>query len=124
MSKYRNQRTTVNGITFDSRREAKRYCELAVLERAGVIQNLQMQKTFTLVPEQREEPTERYKKGIHKGEWKPGKLIEKQIAYIADFVYKQNGEMIVEDAKGLRTKEYIIKRKLMLYIHNIRIKEV
>ena len=124
MSKYRNQRTTVNGIIFDSRREAKRYCELAVLERAGVIQDLQMQKTFVLVPEQREEPTERYKKGIHKGEWKPGTLIERPITYIADFVYHEKGQLVVEDAKGLRTKEYIIKRKLMLYIHNIRIKEV
>ena len=124
MSKYRNQRTTVNGIIFDSRREAKRYCELAVLEKAGEIQNLQIQKTFVLVPEQRAGPTERYKKGIHKGEWKQGTLLERPITYIADFAYYENGRLVVEDAKGLRTKEYILKRKLMLYIHGIRIKEV
>lgn len=124
MNKYRNQRTTVNGITFDSRREAKRYCELCVLERAGEIIDLQIQKTFVLVPEQRAESTERYQKGIHKGEWKQGKLLERPITYIADFAYYQDGKLIVEDAKGLRTKEYILKRKLMLFIHNIRVKEV
>lgn len=123
-SKYGNRKATVDGITFDSRREARRYCELKLMLKAKEITDLQLQVKFELIPEQREPATERYKAGKNKGEFKPGKLIEKPIVYIADFVYKQNGEMIVEDAKGLKTREYIIKRKLMRYIHGISIKEV
>lgn len=52
------------------------------------------------------------------------KLIERGVYYIADFVYYRDGEYIVEDTKGVRTKDYIIKRKLMLYVHGIKIKEV
>ena len=55
---------------------------------------------------------------------KKGKLLERECAYIADFVYTENGKIVVEDTKGLRTKDYIIKRKLMLYVHNIRVREV
>ena len=59
-----------------------------------------------------------------KGGVKKGKVIEQKCSYIADFVYTENGEKVVEDTKGFRTKDYIIKRKLMLYIHGIRIQEV
>jgi hypothetical protein len=65
-----------------------------------------------------------YTKGKNKGCFKPGKLLEKECAYIADFVYKEDGRIVVEDTKGFRTKDYIIKRKLMLHEHGIRIKEV
>lgn len=53
-------------------------------------------------------------------------LLERSVKYIADFVYtdKATGQTVVEDTKGVRTKEYIIKRKLMLYLHGIRIKEI
>jgi hypothetical protein len=54
---------------------------------------------------------------------KRGKLLEREVAYIADFVYTEDGKRIVEDSKGFKTKDFIIKRKLMLYMHGIRIKE-
>ena len=78
-----------------------------------------------LIPEQREPSHELYKAGPHKGEKKPGKLLERKCEYIADFVYTtKDGDYIVEDAKGMHTKEYLIKRKLMLYMHKIRVVEV
>ena len=121
-NKYSNIKTCVNGISFDSRKEARRYQELLLLERAGAIRNLRMQVEFELIPAQYE-VYERYgKKGQ---ELTPGKrLIERACTYIADFVYDEDGKTIVEDTKGMRTKDYIIKRKLMLYVHGIRIKEV
>ena len=121
-SKYGNKKAVVDGITFDSTQEARRYTELKLLQRAGQINGLELQKTFELVPAQRE-TYERYgKKGqrLKDGE----RCIEKAVTYKADFVYYENGQLVVEDTKGMRTKEYIIKRKLMLYVHGIRIKEV
>ena len=120
--KYRNKKITVDGIPFDSRREYNRFKELQLLERAGQIQGLELQKKFVLVPAQYE-TFERY--GAKGQRLKDGKrCIEKECAYKADFVYTEGGEVVVEDTKGMRTKEYIIKRKLMLYIHGIKIKEV
>lgn len=121
-NKFHSKKITVDGITFDSKKEYRRYCELALLEKAGQIQNLELQKVFELIPAQYE-TFERYgKKG---NRLKDGKsCIEKACVYKADFVYIENGEIVVEDTKGFRTKDYIIKRKLMLYIHGIRIKEV
>ena len=111
-------------MTFDSKKELCRYKELLLLKEAGEIQNLQTQVKFVLIPTQRDTSTEVYKKGVNKGKLKPGKVIEKECCYIADFVYSENGKMIVEDTKGVKTKEYIIKRKLMLYTYGIRIKEI
>lgn len=118
-NKYKNKKVEVDGIVFDSKKEAKRYQELLLLEKAGAIQNLQMQVRYVLIPTQREPDTIGARGGIHKG-----KVIEKECAYVADFIYLENGKMVVEDTKGMRTKDYVIKRKLMLYIHGIRIKEV
>ncbi len=120
-NKYRNKKVVMNGIEFDSKKEAKRYAELSLLEKAGVISDLKMQVKFVLIPAQREPDTVGARGGIKKG-----KVIEKECAYIADFVYKDLtlNETVVEDTKGVRTKDYIIKRKLMLYVHGIRIKEV
>ena len=121
-NKYQSIKTTVNGITFDSRKEARRYQELLLLQRAGVIRDLKMQVKYVLIPAQYE-VYERYGKNgqrLKDGE----KLIEKECAYFADFVYEENGNTVVEDTKGVKTKDYIIKRKLMLYIHGIRVKEV
>lgn len=124
-TKYGNKKVCVNGIQFDSKHEAEHYILLANLEKHGKIHDLQLQKKYILVPAQYEESAETYSKGIHKGEKKKGKLIERECAYLADFDYYDSlGRHIVEDAKGMRTKEYIIKRKLMLYIHGIRITEV
>ena len=120
--KYNNKKVIVNGIKFDSQKEAKRYQELSMFEKTGVISCLQMQVKFLLIPTQYE-IAERYgKKGqkLQSGT----KCIEKECSYYADFVYKRGGEIIVEDTKGFKTPEYIIKRKLMLYKYGIKIKEV
>ena len=121
-NKYQAIKCTLNGIEFDSRKEARRYHELLILKRAGVIQNLKTQVRYTLIPSQYE-TFERYGKKGQK--LKDGKrLLEKECSYVADFVYEEDGKEIVEDTKGVKTKDYIIKRKLMLYIHGIRVKEV
>ena len=122
MSKYRNKKISANGITFDSRREYERYTELKLLERAGVIQGLELQKKYVLIPAQYENFVRYGKNGKPLKGGK--KCLERECSYKADFVYQQNGETVVEDTKGMRTKEYIIKRKLMLFIHGIEIKEV
>lgn len=123
-SKYGSRKITVDGVTYDSVKEYRRFKELSLLERAGAIQNLQRQVKYVLIPAQREFCNEIYKKGRKKGFFKPGKLLENECSYIADFVYIQNGKIIVEDTKGFRTKDYIIKRKLMLWVHGIQIREV
>jgi hypothetical protein len=115
--------TTPDGQKFDSIHERDRYVVLRLLERAGKIQELDRQVTFELIPTQREESTEVYKAGPQKGLPKPGAVIEKQCTYVADFTYYQDGKYIVEDAKGCKTEAYKIKKKLMLYVHGIRIKE-
>ena len=107
-TKYGNRKVNLNGEKFDSAKEARRYGELVLLERAGQISDLKRQVRFELIPTQYEN----------------GKCVERAVHYVADFVYKENWKEIVEDTKGVRTKDYIIKRKLMLYVHGIRIKEV
>jgi hypothetical protein len=122
MNKYHNQHvTTSDGIVHDSRREADRWMQLKLLERAGQIKELQRQVKFVLIPAQYEPSTIGKRGGV-----KQGKLIERECSYIADFVYIDNetGKKVVEDTKGMRTKDYITKRKLMLYMFRIRIREV
>lgn len=109
MSKYNSRKTVVDGQKFDSKKEANRYQELLLLEKAGVIKNLSRQVKFVLIPSQRDEN---------------GKLIERECSYKADFMYEEGIKTVVEDVKGYRTKEYIIKRKLLLYQYGIRIREV
>lgn len=118
-SKYGSRKVTVDGETFDSQKEYRRFRELVLLERAGRIQDLQRQVKFVLIPAQYEPDT------IGKrGGKKRGKLIERECSYVADFVYTEDGKQVVEDTKGFKTTEYIIKRKLMLDRYGIRIKEV
>ena len=121
MAKYYSKKVTRDGMTFDSVKEYKRYCELRLLEKAGAISNLQRQVEFELIPAQREPDRVGVRGGI-----KRGKVIEKAVKYVADFVYTEDGMMIVEDvkSKATQTKEFIIKRKLMLYIHGIKVKIV
>lgn len=107
MSKYNNKKIQLDGMTFDSKKEASRYQELKLLEKAGVIKNLQRQVKFTLIPSQKID----------------GKVAERECSYKADFVYQKNGKTVVEDTKGFRTADYIIKRKLMLQVHDIKIVE-
>ena len=97
-NKYHNKKTIIDNITFDSKREAQRYCELKLLQRAGEISHLELQPEFVLL--------ETFKKNgkTHRG-----------IKYIADFMYcdtAKGGAVVVEDVKGVETKEFKIKRKL------------
>ena len=112
MRKYRNTKTVVDGETFDSRKEANRYCELRLMERAGEISELRRQVAFTLIPAQ----------------YVDGKYAERPVKYVADFVYvdRSTGKTVVEDVKSdaTVTPEYVIKRKLMLYRFEIQIKQV
>lgn len=119
-AKYHSRKITREGMTFDSVKEYRRFCELFLLERAGTIRNLKRQVKYVLIPAQRAFTNEIDKKG----NFKKGKLLERECAYIADFVYEQDGKIVVEDVKGVRTKDYILKRKMMLFFHGIRIVEV
>ena len=125
MNKYGNKKVIIDGEVFDSMREAYRYRDLEFLESCGAISDLKRQVAYELIPAQREKSTRVYKKGRKKGQPIEGKIIEKAVNYVADFVYTDtaDGKEVVEDAKGVRTKDYIIKRKLMLYIHGIKIRE-
>jgi len=119
-SKYHARKVnTVDGV-FDSNREYARWCVLKRLQEDGFISELERQKKYVLIPAQREPDTVGPKGGIKKG-----KLIERECVYIADFAYFNNksGAYVVEDCKGFRTKDYKIKKKLMLYIHGIRVEE-
>ena len=104
MTKYNNTKIRVDGRLFDSKAEAARWQELQLLERAGEITELERQVEYELVPKQ-------------KG--------ERAVKYIADFRYVDHeGKVVVEDTKGVRTPVWIIKRKLMLRVHGIRVREV
>lgn len=95
---------------YDSKHEHNRATELKYLQKAGEIRNLREQVEYELIPSQ---------KGLD------GKVVERAVKYIADFVYTdRNGNQVVEDAKGQRTAVYIIKRKLMLQVHGIRVVEI
>jgi hypothetical protein len=109
--KYRNQPISVNGERFDSLAEARRWAELQILLKAGEISELRRQVAFELVPSQRD---------------RQGKAV-RPVRYVADFVYRAKleggGPLIVEDTKGVRTPEFAIKAKLMLWRHGITVLE-
>lgn len=125
MNKYGNKKVTVDGEVFDSRKEARRYRELLLLQKAGKISNLQRQEEFVLIPNQYA-TEERYSKSGKRLKDKQI-LLERKVSYIADFTYlDKDYNLIVEDVKSEATKtaEFIIKKKMMLYIHGIRVKIV
>lgn len=103
--KYGNRKIVHDGITFDSKRELTRWIELKLMERAGQIDSLQRQVKYQLIPSYPD-------RGL------------RGVSYIADFDYMEHGEHVVEDAKGFKTKDYIIKKKLMYHVHGIMVKEV
>jgi hypothetical protein len=111
-NKYKNKKVSVDGKKFDSFLEAKRYSQLRLLEKAGDITDLRTQVKYVLIPSQKR---------------KDGS-VERECSYIADFVYmdRMTRETVVEDTKSAATKtrEYVIKRKLMLHVHGIEIREV
>lgn len=104
-NKYKNVKTEVDGILFDSKKEANRYYELKLLEKAGEISDLSRQVPFIIVP---------------KSEY------GRELKYVADFAYKENGEMVVEDVKSpaSRTPVYMLKKRLIAERYGIVIKEI
>jgi len=113
-NKYGNKKTVVDGIVFDSKKEANRYCELKLLEKAGEIRDLKRQVKFVLIPAISE----------YRGCGQRAVCVQKAVTYIADFVYKENGEEIVEDVKGMKTEVYKLKKKLLRWRYGITIREV
>lgn len=120
-NKYGNHKIEYDGVIFDSTKEVLRYKELLLLRSEGIISSLRRQVKYILIPAQREPSTVGPRGGI-----RLGKLLEEECSYYADFVYTVNetGETVVEDTKGFKTKDYVIKRKLMLFEYGIRIKEI
>lgn len=112
MSKYGNKKIKVEGMTFDSLKEYRRYRVLKEREKEGLIRDLQRQVKFVLIPSQKDGS---------------GVLLERECSYVADFVYKEDRRTVVEDVKSPITRKeatYILKRKLMLHVHGIRIREI
>ena len=110
MSKYFSRKTTLDGITFDSKAEAERYAELKLLEKSGEIYGLALQPSFELIPKYR----------------KHGRTV-RAVNYIADFLYidRKTNQMVVEDVKGYKTEVYRLKKKILEYKYpGIEIKEV
>ena len=114
MSKYRNRKTEIDGILFDSAKEARRYQELKLLERAGFVKDIQLQVPFELMPSQKNNE---------------GKVVERKVSYYADFVYQQRTgnewKTVVEDVKseGTKTEVFRLKKKLMRFVHGIEVQE-
>lgn len=106
MNKYGAKKVVVDGEVFDSRKEYYRWCDLRLLQRAGKISDLKRQVKYELIPKQ------------------DG---ERACTYVADFVYTQDGKTVVEDCKGYKRgaayQLFSIKRKLMLYLNGIKVKE-
>lgn len=116
-SKYNAKKILKDGEVFHSKKEYKRWVELKTAEKSGLISELKRQVKYELVPACYEE------QDTPKG--KKWRCVERPVSYYADFVYKDSsGITIVEDTKGVRTADYIIKRKLMLHVHNIKIREI
>ena len=105
-SKYNAKKTVVDGIQFDSAKEAKRYAKLRDMAEAGEIQGLCLQMPFELVPS-----------------FECDGVKYRGMKYVADFVYYRDGKVVVEDCKGFKTAEYKLKKKLMAYINHVNIKE-
>lgn len=111
ISKYRNKKIVYDSITFDSIKECNRYKELKLMEKAGCIKELQLQKEFELQPT-----------------FSLNNQKIRAIKYICDFYYYDNEKQqyVVEDVKSEATKTqvYKIKKKMMQYIYKIEINEV
>lgn len=99
-NKYGNKKNKVDGHTFHSMREANRYKELKLMERGGVIKDLELQPAFELIPTIRTE-TETLRKTIYKADFR--------------YVDTKTGGVVVEDVKGFRTQVYKLKKKMLLH---------
>lgn len=127
MSKYNSRTIKANGMTFDSRKEYMRWNALHLLQKAGKIQGLQRQVKFVLIPAHTE-TVKRYSEKTGKRLKDKVVTVEKECSYYADFVYWKDGQQVVEDVKGYKKGPayalFVIKRKLMLQVHGIRVKEI
>lgn len=120
-SKYGNKKATYNGTIFDSRKERNRYITLLALQKAGEISDLKMQVPFEIIPAVYEKVEKQLKTKVKIVD----RCVQKATHYIADFVYTdKDGNMVVEDAKGMRTEKYLLKKKMMRAFLGITIKEV
>ena len=106
--KYRNRVTETADGRFDSEAEYRHWCHLKIRQRVGEITDLRRQVVFELIPAQK----------------RPSGGSERACNYIADFVYQEGGKTVCADVKGCATGEYIMKRKLMLHIHGVEVKEI
>lgn len=105
-NKYHAKKTVVDGIEFDSAKEAKRFTKLRAMEEEGKIQHLRLQVPFELVPS-----------------FECDGVKYREMKYVADFVYYRDGKQVVEDCKGVKTAEYKLKKKLMAFINHVNIEE-
>lgn len=120
-SKYGNKKAKADGKVFDSKAERSRYHTLHMLEKAGEISDLRMQVPFEIIPAVYETEEVQLKTKTKQVQ----KLVQRATHYVADFVYKDaDGNVVVEDAKGFRTKEYLLKKKMMRAFLGITIQEV
>lgn len=125
-TKYYNKKVVIDGIEFDSQKEGQRYKELRLMQRAGKINQLRLQVPFELIPNQYETVTVQLKTKTKQVQ----KLVERKVEYVADFVYNdlEKGETVVEDVKGYRLggayAVFQIKRKLMLQVYGIKVREI
>ncbi len=122
-SKYRNEKVTYQGMSFDSKKELQRYLFLLDAERRGVISDLQRQVKFELIPA----ITEEYVAHLKTKDKVKTRTLQLAVMYICDFTYIKDGQMVIEDVKSspsLVTKEYRLKKKMMFAIHRLNVKEV
>lgn len=119
-NKYHAKKVTILGITFDSKKEGMRWLLLKDMESRGEISNLQRQVPFELLPAIYEDVTVhlKTKDKIER------RLKQRSVNYIADFTYIKDGKQVVEDTKGLRLPDYILKKKMMLALLNIEVIEI
>lgn len=119
--KYHNKKVTFDGIEFDSKKEMYRYIRLKSMQEEGLISDLRMQVPYEIIPAVYEEEKVQLKTKVKT----VTKCVQKAAYYLADFVYKdKEGNVVVEDAKGMRTEKYLLKKKMMRAFLGITIKEV
>ena len=120
-SKYHNKKVTFDGIEFDSKKEMYRYIRLKSMQEEGLISELRMQVPYEVIPAVYEKAEKQLKTKVKIVD----RCVQKATHYIADFVYTdKDGNMVVEDAKGMRTEKYLLKKKMMRAFLGITIKEV
>lgn len=106
-NKYHNKKVLIDGIKFDSNKEGNRYKELKLLESKGIITDLQLQVKYELQPS-----------------YKMNDKTIRAINYVADFTYRLDNKLIIEDTKGYRTEVYRLKKKMFEFRYGIEIKEI